>query len=67
MYNADKFMLFGRKFATRGAYKCSNYLEHLFGIVTYALFINPNDEEMKHDKDDITYILKMERFHEMKR
>ena len=38
----------------------SNYLEHLFGLINYALFINPNDEEMKRYKIDIKYLMKKE-------
>ncbi len=34
----------------------SNYLEHLFGLINYALFINPKDGEMKRYKSDIFYI-----------
>ena len=36
----------------------SNYLEHLFGLINYALFINPHDEEMKKYKIDIQFLMK---------
>ena len=35
-----------------------NYIQHLFGLINYALFINPNDKELKKYKDDIKSILK---------
>lgn len=38
----------------------SNYLEHLFGIINYALFINPYDKEMKGYKEDIKKLMKKE-------
>ena len=41
----------------------SKYLEHLFGLVNYALFINPNDNEMKKYKADIKYLMKKEVLH----
>lgn len=40
--------------------KHSNYLEHLFGLINYALFINPNDEEMKKYKVNIVNLMKSE-------
>lgn len=40
----------------------SRYLEHLFGVINYALFINPDDEEMKSYKADIKYLMKKETF-----
>ena len=36
----------------------NNYLEHLFGIINYALFINPCDKEMKGYKNDIKELMK---------
>lgn len=38
----------------------SKYLEHLFGLINYALFINPDDEEMKSYKANIKYLMKKE-------
>lgn len=35
-----------------------NYIQHLFGLINYALFINSNDKELKKYKDDIKSILK---------
>ncbi len=40
----------------------SRYIEHLFGLINYALFINPNDKEMKRYKDDIKYLMKKKMF-----
>ena len=37
-----------------------NYLEHLFGLINYALFINPDDEEMKKYKVNIKCLMKKE-------
>lgn len=34
------------------------YLDHLFGLINYALFINPSDEEIKSYKDDVKYLMK---------
>ena len=36
----------------------SKYLEHLYGVINYALFINPNDAEMRKYKADIKSIMK---------
>lgn len=44
----------------------SKYLEHLFGLINYALFINPDDEEMKSYKADIKYLMKNETLSEIK-
>lgn len=35
----------------------SNYLEHLLGVITYALFINPDDKELQQYKEDIRYLM----------
>jgi len=44
----------------------SKYLEHLFGLINYALFINPDDEEMKSYKASIKYLMKKETLNEIK-
>ncbi len=44
----------------------SKYLEHLFGLINYALFINPDDEEMKSYKANIKYLMKKETLNEIK-
>lgn len=41
----------------------SKYLEHLFGVINFALFINPNDKEMKGYKADIKCLMKKQTFH----
>ena len=39
----------------------SHYLEHLFGLINYALFINSDDKEMKRYKMDIKYLMSNEK------
>lgn len=39
----------------------SHYLEHLFGVINYALFINPADKEMRQYKKYIKLLLKEEK------
>ncbi len=39
----------------------SKYLEHLYGLINYALFINPNDKELKNYKANIKCLMKKEK------
>ena len=36
----------------------ANYLNHLLGQINFALFVNPNDEEMKEYFDTVKTIMK---------